>query len=237
MENEMIADIVAEKRRLADEWEKSLGDQHSCVETLRFDADRIEAAWKREKSQSWHHREMEELILQHEKEVAELKKLIPQPDPDWKAICEKCHDGEIEPKCEYYGEPNGCNSPIYGEHPTAENSSAVGNAARLREAVALALTLLDLKEGVPYKTVSQKDIDFIKAALAEPMRNCDVGTPKEQEDRWKTNCGYGIPNCKHCKVYEEAKNSGLVNGRYLMRCDCRFIWAQMPYEEGVPNAE
>ena len=200
MENEMIADIVAEKRRLADEWEKSLGDQHSCVETLRFDADRIEAAWKREKSQSWHHREMEELILQHEKEVAELKKLIPQPDPDWKAICEKCHDGEIEPKCEYYGEPN-------------------------------------LKEGVPYKTVSQKDIDFIKAALAEPMRNCDVGTPKEQEDRWKTNCGYGIPNCKHCKVYEEAKNSGLVNGRYLMRCDCRFIWAQMPYEEGVPNAE
>jgi len=37
-------------------------------------ADRIHAAWEREKSQSWHHREMEELILRHEKEVAELKK-------------------------------------------------------------------------------------------------------------------------------------------------------------------
>lgn len=73
MENEMIADIVAEKRRLADEREKSLGDQHSYVETLRFDADRIEAAWKREKSQSWHHREIEELVLRHEKELADAR--------------------------------------------------------------------------------------------------------------------------------------------------------------------
>ena len=75
-------------------------------------------------------------------------------------------------------------------------------------------------------------LDTCRDALAEPIRNCDVGTAQEQESRWKTNCGHGIPNCKHCKVYEEAKNSGLVNGRYFMRCDCRFIWAQMPYEEG-----
>lgn len=50
---------------------------------------------------------------------------------------------------------------------TAEKSSAVGNAAKLREAVKLALSLLDLEKGVPYKTVSQKDIDFLKAALKE----------------------------------------------------------------------
>ncbi len=37
-------------------------------------ADHIEAAWKRQMSQSWHHREMEELIAKHEMEVAELKK-------------------------------------------------------------------------------------------------------------------------------------------------------------------
>ena len=37
-------------------------------------ADRLDAAWKRQMSQSWHHREMEELIAKHEKEVAELKK-------------------------------------------------------------------------------------------------------------------------------------------------------------------
>lgn len=47
---------------------------------------------------------------------------------EWKEICSKCSEGEIEPKfCEYYGEPNGCNSPICGEHPT------VGNMAAIRE--------------------------------------------------------------------------------------------------------
>lgn len=39
-------------------------------------ADHIEAAWKRQMSQSWHHREMEELIARHEKEVAELRRKI-----------------------------------------------------------------------------------------------------------------------------------------------------------------
>lgn len=43
---------------------------------MKFYAGRIKAAWERQCSQSWHHREMEELILRHEKEVAELKKLI-----------------------------------------------------------------------------------------------------------------------------------------------------------------
>ena len=58
------------------------------------------------------------------------------PDPDWAEICAKCRDGEVEPKdCEYYGEPCGCNSPIYGQHPksapTSKESLAVGNAAAL----------------------------------------------------------------------------------------------------------
>lgn len=205
---ETSEDIIAEMDRV-----EVCADGEPC---LRDYARRFKAAWKREKSQSWHHREMEELILQHEKEVAELKKLIPQPDPDWKAICEKCHDGEIEPKCEYYGEPNGCNSPIYGEHPTAENSSAVGNAARLREAVVLALSLLDLKDGVPYKTVSQKDIDFMKAALFKPPRNCDVGTSEEQSERYDEFCD--IHDCKSdCPLFKADS--------------CELAWAQMPYEE------
>ena len=55
-----------------------------------------------------------------------LRDKMPKPDPDWKAICEKCHVGEIEPKeCEYYGEPNGCNSLIYGEHPKVGNAAAM----------------------------------------------------------------------------------------------------------------
>lgn len=43
-----IADIIAEKRLIAAEMEKTLGDQHSYVELLKNDADRIEAAYKRE---------------------------------------------------------------------------------------------------------------------------------------------------------------------------------------------
>lgn len=47
---ETIADIIASKRLRAAEMEKTLGDQHSFVESLKDDADRIEAAWKAEKS-------------------------------------------------------------------------------------------------------------------------------------------------------------------------------------------
>lgn len=56
---------------------------------------------------------------------------------DWMEICAKCQDGEIEPKeCEYYGEPNGCNSPTYGEHPIARNNAAAWSAlARIGNAI------------------------------------------------------------------------------------------------------
>lgn len=37
-------------------------------------ADELDEAWKRQMSQSWHHREMAELVAKHEKEVAELKR-------------------------------------------------------------------------------------------------------------------------------------------------------------------
>ena len=46
---------------------------------------------------------------------------------NWKVVCAKCADGEIEPDfCEYFGEPNGCNSPIYGEHPKKKGEAAHG---------------------------------------------------------------------------------------------------------------
>ena len=43
----------------------------------------------------------------------------------------------------------------------------VGNAAKLREAVKLALSILDVGEGRSGNTFTQKDIDFLKAALKE----------------------------------------------------------------------
>ena len=78
-------------------------------------------------------------------------------------------------------------------------------------------------------------LDKAKATLAEPIRNCDVGTAEEQNSRWHANCGRGIPNCKHCKVYEHAIKSGFVDEKNMIRFDCRFIWSQMPYEEGAED--
>lgn len=94
---------------------------------------------------------------------------------------------------------------------------------------------MNQKDGKPYPIeVPPYAEDVITAALAKPPRNCDMGTPEEQEKRWHKNCGHGIPNCKHCKVYAQAKESGLVDDRGFLRCSCEFIWAQMPYkaEEG-----
>ena len=67
-----------------------------------------------------------------------------------------------------------------------------------------------------------------KAALAEPLRNCDVGTAEEQTERFKDLCrkyrrGPGPrANCKGCPIQHESPHVG-----------CTFAWAQMPYESEV----
>ena len=49
-------------------------------------------------------------------------------------MCRLCHDGEIEPKdCIYYGEPNGCNSPIYGEYPKYDEAEATRVLAKVHD--------------------------------------------------------------------------------------------------------
>lgn len=96
---------------------------------------------------------------------------------DWKETCAKCMDGEIEPRqCEYYGEPNGCNSPTYGEHPN------VGNAAKMRE------TIEWLKERLTAAVYDgsldvHEALDKIDAALSAPARNCDLYN--DVEDAWQ----------------------------------------------------
>lgn len=102
-EQKTVADIIAAMR------DEGHTGESSCLEwvgaKMRYYADRLEAAQKREA-------------------------ITPKSNPDWKNICAKCNDGDIEPHyCEYYGEPNGCNSPIYGEHPTAKKSLVVGDCA------------------------------------------------------------------------------------------------------------
>ena len=152
MTNETLADILDEIR--SDEAASVLTTgllAHEMKQQLNFWADRIEAAAKRE---------------------------IPQPDPNWKDICAKCADGDIEPHfCAYYGEPNGCNSPIYGEHPSAAKSSGFGNAVAMHSCLVKILAeMLDLggmKVGRVARFSPDAVADEISAALAVPARNCD----------------------------------------------------------------
>ncbi len=68
--------------------------------------------------------------------------------------------------------------------------------------------------------------DMAKTALAEPLRNCDVGTAEEQTERFKDLCrkyrrGPGPrANCKGCPIQHESPHVG-----------CTFAWAHMLYEK------
>ena len=67
-----------------------------------------------------------------------------------------------------------------------------------------------------------------RAALAEPPRQCDVGTPEEQAKRMDEFCdshghrfdGHGSYACENCEFISVDR--------------CELAWAQMPYaaEEG-----
>ena len=74
--NETIADIRKEAearfRELLEKHVDSLG-HIQAMQQFNQAFDRIEAVQKREQSQSWHHREMEELVLRHEKELADAR--------------------------------------------------------------------------------------------------------------------------------------------------------------------
>ena len=58
-----------------------------------------------------------------------------------------------------------------------------------------------------------------KAALAEPLRNCDVGTAEEQAKRFEKFCKdnqTSSGSCSECKIWDCPR--------------CELTWGQMPYE-------
>ena len=65
-------------------------------------------------------------------------------------------------------------------------------------------------------------LDKAKAALSEPIRNCDVGTAEEQAERFDAHCRKHM-GCLTCPLRE--KDGGVPK-------HCEFVWSQMPYEEG-----
>ena len=217
--NETIADIAVEKRHRADEIERIAGQdvnqfQRELIADLRNEANRIEAAWKRE-----------------------CEALMPKPDPEWEFICERCRDGDLFPDCEYFGEPNGCNSPIYGEHP---KTKPTGNAAAMREALLKAKKAIchhakhvcdslswensNIQSNCADVLCAHRDLceakTAINNALSAPPRNCDVGTAEEQKKRFEDYCVTNRSDdlaCLDCPAYGKG--------------DCEFRWGQMPYTD------
>jgi hypothetical protein len=107
-------------------------------------------------------------------------------------------------------------------------------SSKLKEAVSRLVR--EIEDGMLVEVSSKFECDLaktllvdVKSALAEPPRNCDVGTPQEQIKRWEKFCQ------EHHEYWKPGKSLTAIQ-----RCNCPchegngcnyFIWAQMPYEE------
>lgn len=113
----------------------------------------------------------------------------------------------------------------YEKHKrTIEESSVVGNAAAMREALEnvrfylpyflqyMRLHREDAEGGGYYERI----LDVVNSALSEPPRNCDVGTEKEQNERFLKFCT-SIDCKRYCPLFKADS--------------CELAWAQMPYDE------
>ena len=98
-----------------------------------------------------------------------------------------------------------------------------GNAAAMREALRKIMGLfrdidltIDCQENEAYSIAA--------SALSAPPRNCDVGTPEEQAQRFG----------KFCKKSSMSGFGASAYCTYECACresaDCKFAWAQTPYE-------
>ena len=92
---------------------------------------------------------------------------------------------------------------------------------RLREALDDIIDKIDTwrSEGSMEHWQYSQLFDIADAALAEPVKNCEVGTAKEQMARWKRHCD-GMLGCWCCPY----------NRKAVTFADCFAEWTQMPYE-------
>lgn len=107
---------------------------------------------------------------------------------------------------------------------TAEKSSAVGDAAAMREALESCrdfIMRLDRAFNPFMQKLLEDAITKADAALAEPVRNCDVGTADEQSSRYNKFC------FAHRSCERGCGDCPLAKDPY-----CEFAWSQMPYTEG-----
>lgn len=92
-----------------------------------------------------------------------------------------------------------------------------GDQMKMREALELALdALISWLNGTIDRATNRETIKAIRAALAAPPRNCDVGTPEEQYRRWVHFCEQRLHRCDNCPCNRPE--------------GCTFTFENMPYD-------
>ena len=67
---------------------------------------------------------------------------------------------------------------------------------------------------------------WAKAALAEPVKNCEVGTVGQQDERFYAFCHRHYNEVGLCDKACPCRDFNMTGGA------CSIVWVQMPYEEG-----
>lgn len=106
---------------------------------------------------------------------------------------------------------------------TCKDSLQVGDIAAMREALELArdLILPQCNGGTEFAKACGETVNKIMNALAKPPRNCDVGTPEEQGDRF----------ADFCRKHECTMNCPIKKKWSGYNPSCGILWSQMPYEK------
>lgn len=112
-------------------------------------------------------------------------------------------------------------------------------SSKLRDAIESLLDLL-YDNGINEETVliahenqclreslhTDKTLDVLrkaKAVLAEPLRNCEVGTAEEQIERYRN----------FCKTYSSCRRCPCQKNNDITTAKCFANWSQMPYKGEV----
>ncbi|MBQ2437151.1 MAG: hypothetical protein II265_03575 [Clostridia bacterium] len=74
--------------------------------------------------------------------------------------------------------------------------------------------------------ISGETIRKVRAAVAEPVKNCEVGTVGQQDERFIAFCNRHFNAVGLCDKACPCRDFNMIGGA------CSIVWAQMPYEEG-----
>ena len=110
------------------------------------------------------------------------------------------------------------------KNQSVTNCNRFGNAGRMRDAFE---NIAEYDKAAECHTEDAHLLGYLNQiamwaedALSAPPRNCDVGTPEEQVERFQWFCD--TRPCDGCTLKNKVNET----------LDCAIHWAQMPYEEG-----